>query len=209
MGTSVGGGAKTAQQIQRDMVRKRANQSITPQQMMKKTIKLINSAAGAPMNQNFIDKANLDALMLAVMSERAELLEETLREQVQEVRSKNSKLKKANKMMGMARAAKKGSKESTKTSMPPEVVQFFKDNDIPWGKEGKQIDPNQEQKLNSGQWDLAIENMKGWSESLTSSSQLDMTKLQSTSGKFNQTFEMMSQFISKYYRSGDNLIKNI
>ena len=148
--------------------------------------------------------------MLAVMSERAELLEETLREQVQEVRQKNDKLKNANSMMAKARAAKKGAKESVKTEMPPEVKTFFAENDIAWGEGGKQkMDPNSKQELNSTQWDLAIENMKGWSESLTSSSQLDMTKLQSTSGKFNQTFEMMSQFISKYYRSGDNLIKNI
>ena len=203
------GGPKSAQQIQQDNIRKNAGRPMTGQQMMKKTIKMINSAAGAPINQNFIDKASLDALMLAVMSERAELLEETLREQVQEVRSKNDKLKNANSMMAKARAAKKGSKEDKKTDMPKEVRDFFAANDIPWGDGGKKIDQNKTHKLNSTEWDLAIENMKGWSESLTSSSQLDMTKLQSTSGKFNQTFEMMSQFISKYYRSGDNIIKNI
>ena len=178
------------------------------QQMMKKTIRMINSAAGAPMNSDFIDKTNLDALMLAIMSERAEILEEALREQVQEVRSKNNKLKQANQILAKARSAKKGSKESKKTGMPAEVRDFFAKNDIPWGSGGK-IDPNGSYSLNSGEWDLAIENMKGWTESLTSTSQLDMTKLQSTSGKFNQTFEMMSQFISKYYRSGDNIIKNI
>ena len=62
MSTTVGGGAKSAQQIQQDSIRKRANnRPMTGQQMVKKTIKLINSAAGAPMNQNFIDKAPLDA----------------------------------------------------------------------------------------------------------------------------------------------------
>ncbi|WP_281646111.1 hypothetical protein [Parendozoicomonas sp. Alg238-R29] len=201
-------GPKSAQQIRQDTVRENGGQ-MTGQQMMKESVKMINSAAGAPMSQDFIDKASIDALMLAVMSEKAEILEETLREQVQEVRTKNNKLKDANKIMAKARAAKKGSKESSKTEMPQEVKEFFAKNDISWGSGGGKIDPNQTHKLNSGEWDLAIENMKGWTESLTSSSQLDMTKLQSTSGKFNQTFEMMSQFISKYYRTGDNIIKNI
>ena len=200
--------SKSAQQVQQDTIQKNGGH-LTGQQMMKKTVKLINSAAGAPTNQNFLDKASLDALMLAVMSERAEILEETLREQVQEVRKKNDKLKKANSIMAKARDAKKDSKETKKTPMPQEVKEFFAENDIPWGEGGKKLGLNEQYNLNSGQWDLAIENMKGWTESLTSSSQLDMTKLQSTSGKFNQTFEMMSQFVSKYYRSGDNVIKNI
>ncbi|MTI14148.1 hypothetical protein [Sansalvadorimonas verongulae] len=201
-------GPKSAQQLQPDTTLKGGGQ-LTGQQMMNKTVKLINSAAGAPTNQNFLDNASLDALMLAVMSERAEILEETLREQVQEVRNKNDKLKQANSIMAKARAAKKDSKESRKTPMPQDVKDFFAENNISWGSGGEKIDPSQTHQLNAGQWDLAIENMKGWTESLTSSSQLDMTKLQSTSGKFNQTFEMMSQFVSKYYRSGDNVIKNI
>ena len=147
--------------------------------------------------------------MLAVMSERAELLEKTLRDQVQEVREKNNKLKEANSVMAKARAAKKGSGEEDKTEMPQDVKDFFAKNDISWGDGGSKIDPSSSYSLNASEWDLAIENMKGWSESLTSSSQLDMTKLQSTSGKSNQTFEMMSQFIAKYFRSGDSVIKNI
>ena len=202
-------GPKTAQQLQHDAMRKHQGGRMNGRQMMQKSVMLINSAAGAPMNQNFLDKASLDALMLAVMSERAEILEETLREQVQEVRQKNNKLKDANKIMAKARAAKKGSSDKNKTGMPQDVKEFFAKNDIPWGSGGKQVNPGQNYSLSSTEWDLAIENMKGWTESLTSSSQLDMTKLQSTSGKFNQTFEMMSQFISKYYRSGDNIIKNI
>ncbi len=201
------GGTQSAQQIHQQNTH--AKQSVHGQKTLKKAVQMINHAAGAPLNKNFIDTAGLDALMLAIMSERAELLEETLREQVQEVRTKNSKLKNANSIMAKARAAKKGSKEEEKTEMPKDVVNFFAENDIPWGDGGEKIDPNKTHTLNSGQWDLALENMKGWSESLTSSSQLDMTKLQSTSGKFNQTFEMMSQFISKYFRSGDSIIKNI
>ncbi|CAM3538078.1 hypothetical protein [Parendozoicomonas haliclonae] len=207
--TTTAGGSVSVQQMQHEKIMRAAKQPMSGQQVLKKSVQLINNAAGASLNQNFIAKADLDALMIAIMSERAELLEETLREQVQEVRAKNNKLKTANKMMAEARKAKSHSKEKEDSPMPKEVAQFFADNDIPWGKQNEKIDPSKTYQLNSGEWDLAIENMKGWSESLTSSSQLDMTKLQSTSGKFNQTFEMMSQFISKYYRSGDAIIKNI
>ena len=196
---------------QQDQIAQAANNKrpLTGKQMMKKSVQLINQAAGASKNVNFLSKASLDALMLAIMSERAEILEETLREQVQEVRKKNDKLKESNQILAKARAAKTGAKESVKTQMPDEVKKFFQDNDISWEKDGGKIDPNKTYQLNSAQWDLAIENMKGFTESLTSTSQLDMTKLQSTSGKFNQTFEMMSQFVAKYYRTGDNLIRNI
>ena len=173
-------------------------------------VQQLNSAKGASLNQDILNNASLDALMLAVMSERAEILESALRTQVDEVRGKNNKLKEANGVLAQARAAKKGSDDEDKTTaMPGAVRDFFATNGIPWGDGGGKIDPNGSYSLKASEWDLAIENMKGWTESLTSTSQLDMTKLQSTSGKFNQTFEMMSQFIAKYYRSGDNLIRNI
>lgn len=171
---------------------------------------LINQAAETTSGQaNFLETASLDALMLAIMSERAEILERTLRGQVQDVRAKNDKLKESNQMLAKARAAKSGSKEDRRTAMPQEVKVFFALNNISWDQGGGKINPDQDYNLNSVQWDLAIENMKGFTESLTSTSQLDMTKLQSTSGKFNQTFEMMSQFVAKYYRTADSLIRNI
>ena len=201
------GGAGPQQQIYQSELTQ--GQIQERQEALPGIVRMINEAAGAPTDKNFLDNASLDALMLAIMTDRAEMLESTLREQVNEVRTKNAKLKEANSMMAKARAASKGSSEDDETKMPKEVINFFASNNIPWGEKGGKIDPNSSHELNSSQWELAIENMKGWSESLTSSSQLDMTKLQSTSGKFNQTFEMMSQFISKYFRSGDSLIKNI
>lgn len=175
-----------------------------------KTVQELNQAVDSSGGGAFM-KLNLDSLMLAVMTQRAELLEGTLRSQVTEVRKKNDKLKETNDILASARAAKSNTTGDDKKTwgMPQEVKQFFKDNGISWNGKGGTVDPTSTYNLTGTQWDLALENIKGFSESLTSTSQLDMTKLQSTSGKFNQTFELMSQFISKYYRSGDNLIKNI
>ena len=179
---------------------KHQKEEMSGDEMMKKTMGLINRAAGVSDNVNYLSDASIDALMLAIMSDRAELLENTLRTQVDQVRAKNDQLKEANEILASARGAKSNTGEEGRTAVPPEVAKFFDDNNIKWNGNATQ---------NSSQWGLAIENLKGFSESLTSTSQLDMTKLQSTSGKFNQTFEMMSQFISKYYRSSDNIIKNI
>lgn len=169
--------------------------------LLSRNAEQINNAAN-----NSGEKVPLDALMLAIMTERAELLESQLREQVNDIRGKNAQLKEANNVMAKARNGKKDSTDTKKTVMDADIKNFFKENDIPWGDKNSGELPD---KLNGTQWDLAIENLKGWSESLTSTSQLAMTKLQSTSGKFNQTFEMLSQFISKYYRGGDSIIKNI
>lgn len=187
-----------------------SEQNVAGKPQMAKTAQELNQAADGSNGGGF-KKLSLDALMLAVMTQRAELLEGTLRGQVTEVRSKNDKLKETNDILAAARAAKVNTTgDDKKTSpMPLSVKQFFKDNGIAWNGKGGKVNPSAAYNLTGVQWDLALENIKGFSESLTSTSQLDMTKLQSTSGKFNQTFELMSQFISKYYRSGDNLIKNI
>lgn len=146
-------------------------------------------------------KIPLDALMLAVMAARAELLQNGLQEAVGDIQDKNQKLKGLNSIMAKARQAKQGSGEgSKKTLVPQEIKDYFRENGIP-GAQGSH--------LNSGDWDMSIENLKGRSESLTSTSQLQMTKLQSLTGKHNQTFEMLSQFISKYFRNTDSIIKNI
>lgn len=143
----------------------------------------------------------LDALMSAVMMARAELLQDGLQGLVNEISSKNNELKELNEVMAKTRRAKRGSGDgSKKTAIPQEIKDYFWDKGIP-GVDGDD--------LNSAEWDLAIENLKGRSESLTSTSQLQMTKLQSLTGKHNQTYEMLSQFVSKYLRNTESLIKNI
>ena len=153
------------------------------------------------------NKLSLEALMMVVMVERAEILEGQLREEVEEIKGDNAELKNANNIMAKSRNAKKDASEDDKTAMPAEVRNFLKEHDIPWTtKDDKDKAPG---KLNSTQWDLAIENIKGWSESKNSNSQLKMTQVQSLSGKNNQTFDALSQYVAKYFRSSDGIVKNI
>ncbi|MCY4176945.1 MAG: hypothetical protein OXD32_00405 [Endozoicomonadaceae bacterium] len=161
----------------------------------------LNEASGASGKPKLNRKIPLPSLMMAIMVARAELLQIGLQNAVGEIQDKNNQLKELNHIMSRARQAKKGSGDGgKKTGVPDDVKKYFKDNDVPGFKDDK---------LNSGDWDLAIENLKARSESLTSTSQLQMTKLQSLTGKYNQTNEMLSQWMSKNFRGGDSIIKNI
>ena len=235
-------------QIGKDLMVKGKAMELIPKKINSKSdfravIKKINTASNSPLDANFIKNASIDALMMSIMSERAEVLEGVLREQVDEIRKKNSKLKEARNILGKARADKSGATDKEKTQASPEILKFMAKENISFNKdyskefssikkytqkykelEKKGASPEQlavidkkinkkissmNVKLSDKEWDITIENIKGWTESLTSTSQLDMTQLQSTSGKFNQTFEMLSQFTAKYFRTGDKIIGNI
>ncbi len=218
--------------------------TVNRETLFREVVQGINNALnGASLDANFIANASIDALMMAIMAERAEVLEGALKDQVSEIRDKNQKLKTARDILGLARAHKSKSSDDDASKVPSEVIKFMAMNDIEFNKSASdqfniikvytskytslaaagatpeqlaQYETVLDQKIDSygislkkTDWDILIENVKGWTESLTSTSQLDMTQLQSTSGKFNQSFETLSQFIAKYYRTGDKLIGNI
>jgi hypothetical protein len=70
-------------------------------------------------------------------------------------------------------------------------------------------DPDGDGVLTPQAWDDLLKGLKGMQESLTSSSQLEMAQLQSTMGKYNQSFEMLSNFTSKFFQSLNTITGNI
>jgi hypothetical protein len=144
----------------------------------------------------------LDALMLAVMSERAQLLDGQVRNQVDQVRQKNDILKQANHWMAEARKLQNAAGTGCST-MPANMKAFFSAHGIKWDTKGS------DDLHNKDEWGINIENLKGFTESLTSTSQLDMAQLQSLMGKYNQTFEQLSNFISKYAQSLGSIAGNL
>ena len=71
--------------------------------------------------------------------------------------------------------------------------------------------PNKDKDNNYSKEEIALitTNIKNSVDSLTSTSQLDMTQLQSTMSKYNQTFEALSNFISKYFQSLQTITGNL
>lgn len=143
----------------------------------------------------------LDSLMMRIQTERSIMLDGQVREQAEEIELKNRKLKKANQMVIDARGLQ--SEADSTSMMPLEMRNFYWENGIEWDKKGDDYYHSKEE------WDLNIANLETFIDSLTSTSQLDMTRLQSIMGKYNQAFEMLSNFVKKYQSSVDSVTRNL
>ncbi|MRI32156.1 hypothetical protein EOPP23_03990 [Endozoicomonas sp. OPT23] len=165
-------------------------------------------------------KPSLDALVMSVLSARAEIIEVQLRDQIQSIQDKNAQLEVANNWLARAKEAKANAGTSGNSSFedrfPPGSVapagQSFKEY---WDSLSAEYqsedrdDSTSELDHNSADWDVNVEGLKAKIEALTSQSQLETTKLQQTINKYNQSFEMLSNFINKYYQSLSTVIQNL
>ncbi|WP_330926234.1 hypothetical protein [Candidatus Sororendozoicomonas aggregata] len=164
-----------------------------------------------PLDPNTV---SLDALVMSVLTERAEIIEVQLREQIGSIQLKNAELEVANGWLTRAKAAKTNAGTSDTSSFSAthtyknaqgvEVTESFADY---WASLG--ADSQSGTDHNSADWDVNISGLKAKIEALTSQSQLETTKLQQTINKYNQSFEMLSNFINKYYQSISTIIQNL
>ncbi|PJE79759.1 hypothetical protein CI610_01261 [invertebrate metagenome] len=137
---------------------------------------------------------SLDALVMSVLTSRAEIIETQLRDQITGIQGRNSDLEEANGWLARAKQGKKNESAFT---------QEFKDY---WSSLGA---THQGNASTSDDWEVNIQSLKGKIEGMTSQSQLETTKLQQTINKYNQSFEMLSNFINKYYQSISSIIQNL
>ena len=161
-------------------------------------------------------KPSLDALVMSVLTSRAEIIEEQLREQIGSIQDKNAQLEEANTWLTRAKEAKANAGTSGNASFdqsfPEAGGKSFKEYWESLGAEFQSTDRdggNAGLDHNSADWDVNIEGLKSKIEALTSQSQLETTKLQQTINKYNQSFEMLSNFINKYYQSLSTIIQNL
>ena len=145
-------------------------------------------------------KPSLDAMIMAVLTARADILQNQLEEQIESINQKNQTLESANNMLARAKELKADAGTSGTSRMPQDMVDF-------WDSLGAKYDDSDTH--NSSEWDVNIEGLKGKIEALTSQSQLETTKLQQTINKYNQTFEMLSNFMNKYFQSISTIIQNM
>ena len=146
-------------------------------------------------------KPSLDAMIMAVLTARADILQNQLEEQIESINQKNQTLESANNMLARAKELKAEAGTSGTARMPQDMVDF-------WDSLGAKYDDSDDIH-NSAEWDVNIEGLKGKIEALTSQSQLETTKLQQTINKYNQTFEMLSNFMNKYFQSISTIIQNM
>jgi hypothetical protein len=147
------------------------------------------------------DRMDLTTLMLVLFMERAQHIEDAIKVQSQILQEKNLKMAEANEILQMVRAGRPA-KDSGSDHLPGEAIEWANRNgiDLPKGGEGK---------LKQAQWDQVIENIKGHTDQLSNTSQMDMIKLENLLNKRNQSFDFMSNFISKMAKVDDGIIGNI
>ncbi|MGF1729030.1 hypothetical protein [Photobacterium kasasachensis] len=162
----------------------------------------ITPTSGVTGNTFNPSEASLDSLMMMVMMDRSNLLDAQVREKIENINSKNKDLQGLNGIMTKLRndMSKVGTKDDDTGSMSPEVVSYLENNFTKFETKGSYTRKDME---------LQLSNLKDKAESLTSSSQLDMAQLQSTMGKYNNSFEMLSNFVSKYGSSIDSIVGNL
>ena len=145
-------------------------------------------------------KPSLDALVMSVLTSRAEIIEVQLRDQITSIQDKNAELEVANNWLTKARSKKAAAGTSGTASFDKKFQDY-------WKSLGAERESGSSH--NSAEWDVNIEGLKTKIEALTSQSQLETTKLQQTINKYNQSFEMLSNFINKYYQSIGTIIQNL
>lgn len=147
-------------------------------------------------------KYDMESLLMALQMERAENLDAQLMDQANAIKQKNELLAQANAALVAARKAKKGDK--TVTSEPTEYRNFI-DNHYPEGRDNTGND----KRHNGKEWDININNLKTYIDTLNSDSQMDMVRMQSLMNKRNQAFELMTNSVSKLSKNKDSIISNI
>ncbi|WP_422134883.1 hypothetical protein [Endozoicomonas sp. ALD040] len=160
------------------------------------------ASVNAYLNGEPVDfsKPSLDALVMSVLTARAEIIEVQLRDQIQSIQDKNAQLEVANDWLAKAKAKKADAGTSGTTTFSQEYKDF-------WDSLGAKYQSGTNH--NSADWEVNIEGLKTKIEALTSQSQLETTKLQQTINKYNQSFEMLSNFVNKYYQSLSTIIQNL
>lgn len=122
-----------------------------------------------------IQGMDLETAMMAVQSQRANLLESQLRTQMEEVQKRNQQIAELNSKIAQLRADRGTPKSS----------------------------------LSVAETDKQIEQLKSQIDSLNSSQQMDMLRMQSLTNKRNEAFDLMSNFIKKMADSRSSILGNM
>jgi len=189
--------------------------------------------AVGPINVQGLD---LETAMMAVQSQRANLLEAQLKDQISSVQARNDQISRLNQALGQLNKAaalfggdaKADSKlgdtafknndyqleKEINTTLQSAGVKPFEKTNGEWSGQGRMIGEavyvgGCGGSTTKGQLDGAIQQLKSQIDSLSNSQQMDMLRLQSLSNKRNEAFETMTNFIKKMQDSRSSIIGNM
>ncbi|MFN4283324.1 MAG: DM9 repeat-containing protein [Alphaproteobacteria bacterium] len=128
-----------------------------------------------------IQGLDLESAMMAIQSQRAELLESQLKSQIDAIQQRNQDVAKFNEQVKQLNAER--------AKLPTNLAG---------------ADLERAQKL-----DLQIAQLKGQIDSLNSSQQMDMLRMQSLTNKRNEAFDLMTNFIKKVQDNRSSILGNM
>lgn len=189
--------------------------------------------AVGPINVQGLD---LETAMMAVQSQRANLLETQLKDQISSVQARNDQISKLNQLLGTLNKAAalfggdakadtridKNSqfsansyaieREVNSAAITAGVNLDFGTNTSDGGaltNSGSRLPGGLRGDVTKGKLDGKIQEIKSQIDSLSNSQQMDMLRLQSLSNKRNEAFETMTNFIKKMQDSRSSIIGNM
>jgi hypothetical protein len=166
-----------------------------------------------------ISGLDLEAAMMAVQSQRANLLEGQLKEQLELIRKRNEEIAMLNRLLGNLRTNRPGGSdpgawgplgkdrkaaEDLLASLRaagltmPAGADAVKETGTPGGPSAKQLT-----------FDNWVAEIKGKIDSLSNSQQMDMLRMQSLTNKRNEAFELMTNFVKKMADSRSAVVGNL
>jgi hypothetical protein len=167
------------------------------------------SGIGALTSVN-IASMDLEAAMMLVQSQRANLLEVQLREQIAAVQARNDQVAKLHTVLSRlntleARFPTDASADRLTASLPNLGTA---QTDLATAATEAGLAPAPAS-ASLGQVRSAVVQVKGMIDSQSNSQQMDMLRLQSLSNKRNEAFDVMTNFVKKMQESRSSIIANM
>lgn len=196
----------------------------------------MNINTSAPILSSGLDLASLDleTALMAVQNERVRLLDTQLQTQLQEVQERNNNIANLHKLQTALNKAKehfKSDDDATKkfsdvkindkkasyrtgniftgftNHTNPEHTKII--NEINDAMKDAGFGDRQSKSITKGELESLIQEVKNAIDGESNSQQMDMLRLQSMSGKRNEAFDVMTNFIKKMQDNRSSIIANM
>ncbi len=143
---------------------------------------------------------DVDTMIMVLQMGRVENLDQSLLDQSQEIKDRNERIKTANEFLAEMRGLKAAEADNDPSAA---YIAFANSNNINIPHTDIGDCDNAAEK-----WDANIEAVKGFIDAQNSTSQMDMIRLQQLMNKRNQSYETMTNTISKEAKTKDSIISN-
>jgi hypothetical protein len=186
-----------------------------------------------------ISNMDLETALMAVQSQRTQLLDQQIQVQIKEVQARNDKIAALNNVLS---ALNKATAQFKSDAKPTDTIPGWNQDkintvEVPLNdaikaaglgdlgftsRTGQMSDPNKPGGTvlitgpnvmaggtTKAELDAAVSKVKGMIDSVGNSQQMDMLRLQSMTGKRNEAFDVMTNFVKKQQDSRSGIIGNM